>query len=281
MLSLVLSGVIVNVIMNSLTGSQSNKLVKKAGDSLAGRLCILKMYSFSAREKLGIAPENDLDFSLGSLASRNKLFPRNNILDTFDNIWRGGLPDVQNKDDEQLGEYFNLYIETYLMRDAVDDYGITDTDGFRRFLRACAAFSGQLINYNDLGVSAGVSGVTAKEWVKALQSMGIVFLLEPFSSNELKRIVKTPKLYFCDTGLCAYLSSWTSRDVLMNGAASGHYYENFVIGELLRNYAYGKNTVNLKFYRDNKMKEIAHRDVSLYHEPLRRTYLTTFLRERI
>ncbi|MBR7082401.1 MAG: DUF4143 domain-containing protein, partial [Clostridia bacterium] len=196
------------------------------------------------------------DFSLGSLVSRNKLFPRNNILDTFDNIWRGGLPDVQNKDDEQLGEYFNSYIETYLMRDAVDDYGITDTDGFRRFLRACAAFSGQLINYNDLGVSAGVSGVTAKEWVKALQSMGIVFLLEPFSSNELKRIVKTPKLYFCDTGFCAYLSSWTSRDVLMNGAASGHYYENYVIGELLRNYAYGKNTVNLNFYRDNKMKEI-------------------------
>ena len=239
-----------------LTGSQSKKLVKKAGDSLAGRLCILKMYSFSAREKLGIAPENDLDFSLGSLVSRSKLFPRNNILDTFDNIWRGGLPDVQNKDDEQLGEYFNSYIETYLMRDAVDDYGITDTDGFRRFLRACAAFSGQLINYNDLGVSAGVSGVTAKEWVKTLQSMGIVFLLEPFSSNELKRIVKTPKLYFCDTGFCAYLSSWTSRDVLMNGAVSGHYYENFVIGELLRNYAYGKNTVNLNFYRDNKMKEI-------------------------
>ncbi len=239
-----------------LTGSQSKKLVKKAGDSLAGRLCILKMYSFSVREKLGIAPENDLDFSLCSLVSRNKLFPRNNILDTFNNIWRGGLPDVQNKDDEQLGEYFNSYIETYLMRDAVDDYGITDTDGFRRFLRACAAFSGQLINYNDLGDSAGVSGVTAKEWVKALQSMGIVFLLEPFSSNELKRIVKTPKLYFCDTGFCAYLSSWTSRDVLMNGAASGHYYENYVIGELLRNFAYGKNTVNLNFYRDNKMKEI-------------------------
>ena len=121
-----------------LTGSQSKKLVKKAGDSLAGRLCILKMYRCSVREKLGIAPENDLDFSLSSLVSRNKLFPRNNILDTFDNIWRGGLPDVQNKDDEQLGEYFNSYIETYLMRDAVDDYGITDTDGFRRFLRACA-----------------------------------------------------------------------------------------------------------------------------------------------
>lgn len=239
-----------------LTGSQSKKLVKKAGDSLAGRLCILKMYSLSAREKLGIAPENDLEFSLKSLIARQKLFPANNILTTFENIWRGGLPDLQEKDEEQLGEYFNSYIETYLMRDAVDDYGITDTEDFRQFLRACAAFTGQLVNYNDLGASAGVSGVTAKDWVKILQSMGIVFLLEPYASNELKRLTKTPKLYFCDTGFCAYLSSWTSRDVLMNGAASGHYYENFVISELLRHYAYGKSKVNLNFYRDNKMKEI-------------------------
>ena len=239
-----------------LTGSQSKKLVKRAGDSLAGRLCVLKMYSLSAREKLGISPDEDLDFSLPSLLSRKRLFPSNNILTTFDNIWRGGLPDVQGKDEEQLGEYFNSYIETYLMRDAVDDYAITDTEGFRKFLRACAAFSGQLVNYNDLGLSAGVSGVTAKEWVKVLQSMGIVFLLEPYSSNELKRLVKTPKLYFCDTGFCAYLSSWTTRDVLMNGAASGHYYENYVIAELLRHYAYGRNKVNLNFYRDSKMKEI-------------------------
>lgn len=239
-----------------LTGSQSKKLVKKAGDSLAGRLCILKMYSLSAREKLGVDPADDLDFSLKSLTARKKLFGQNNILTTFENIWRGGLPDVQEKDEEQLGEYFNSYIETYLMRDAVDDYGISDTEGFRKFLRACAAFAGQLVNYNDLGASAGVSGVTAKDWVKVLQSMGIIFLLEPYASNELKRLTKTPKLYFCDTGFCAYLSSWTTRDVLMNGAASGHYYENYVIAEFLRHYAYGKNKVNLNFYRDNKMKEI-------------------------
>lgn len=239
-----------------LTGSQSKKLVKKAGDSLAGRLCILKMYSLSAREKLGVDPAEELVFSLPALTARKKLFGQNNILAVFENIWRGGLPDVQEKDGEQLGEYFNSYIETYLMRDAVDDYGIADTEGFRKFLRACAAFAGQLVNFNDLGASAGGSGVTAREWVRVLQSMGIVFLLEPYASNELKRLIKTPKLYFCDTGFCAYLSSWTTRDVLMNGAASGHYYENYVIAELLRHYAYGKNKVNLNFYRDNKMKEI-------------------------
>lgn len=142
------------------------------------------------------------------------------------------------------------------MRDAVDDNGISDTEGFRKFLRACAAFTGQLLNYNDLAVSAGVTGATAKEWVKVLESMGITTLLEPYASNELKRLIKTPNLYFCDTWLCAYLSSWTSRDVLMNGAASGHYFENLVAGEFIRNYAYGKTRANLTFYRDRNMKEI-------------------------
>ena len=239
-----------------LTGSQSKKLMKKAGDSLAGRLCVLKMYSLSQRELLGVYPEEEIKFSYPAWASRKALFPESDVLDTFERIWRGGMPDVQTLNQEQMQEYFNSYIETYLMRDAVDDNGISDTEGFRKFLRACAAFAGQLLNYNDLAVSAGVSGATAKEWVKVLQSMGIITLLEPYASNELKRLIKTPKLYFCDTGLCAYLSSWTSRDVLMNGAASGHYFENYVVGEFVRNYAYGKSRVNLNFYRDRNMKEI-------------------------
>ena len=239
-----------------LTGSQSRKLMKKAGDSLTGRLCVLRMYSLSQHELMNIYPETDLEFSYSDWSSRKLLFPENDIVDTFGRIWRGGMPDVQTLDSEQLHEYFNSYIETYLMRDAVDDNGITDTEGFRRFLRACAAFTGQLLNYNDLAASSGVSGVTAKEWVRVLQSMGIITLLKPYASNELNRLIKTPKLYFCDTGLCAYLSSWTSRDVLMNGAASGHFYENHVINQFIRNYSYGKKKVNLNFYRDRNMKEI-------------------------
>lgn len=238
-----------------LTGSQSKKLMKNAGDSLAGRLCVLKLYSLSQRELAGVSTE-DFDFSFDALQNRAKAFPQNNVLDTFARIWRGGMPDVQSMDSEQMQEYFNSYIETYLMRDAVDDNGIADTEGFRKLLRACAAFTGQLLNYNDLATAAGVSGVTAKEWVRVLQSMGIVTLLEPYASNELKRLIKTPKLYFCDTGLCAFLSSWTSRDVLMNGAAAGHYYENYVVGEFLRNYAYGSEKANLNFYRDRNQKEI-------------------------
>ena len=183
-------------------------------------------------------------------------YPENNILDVYTRIWEGGMPDTLSMDAELRREYWNSYIDTYLMRDAVDDNGIQDTEGFRRFLRACAAFAGNLINYNDLGSAAGVSGVTAKEWTKVLQSMGIIYLLEPFHANELKRMIKTPKLYFCDTGLCAFLSSWTSCDTLMNGAASGHFLENYVVTEMLRNAAYGSKDINLNFYRDTNQKEI-------------------------
>lgn len=217
-----------------LTGSESKKLLKEAGDSLAGRICILRMYSLSQREKQGIIniPEFELDFA--KLMERQKFFKTNNLVDVFDYVWHGGMPGTIEMDEEQLGEYYSSYIDTYLMRDAVDDNGITDINGFRKVLKACAAFVGNLINYSDIASAGGVSVPTAKSWVKILQSMGIIYLLEPYSNNELKRLVKTPKLYFCDTGLAAYLSMWTSRDVLMNGAASGHYFENYVVGEFLR-----------------------------------------------
>ena len=239
-----------------LTGSQSKKLRRLAGDTLAGRLGVLTLYSFSQKELYGASPEETLDLSFSALADRVERAPTNNILSTFDQIFRGGMPDAQGLDDESLRLYFESYVETYLMRDAVDDNGITNLEGFRRFLCACAAFNGQLLNYQDLGAAADVSGVTAKDWVRVLQSMGILTLLEPFSTNELSRLVKTPKLYFNDTGLCAYLSSWTTRDVLMNGAAAGHYYEAFVVGSFLREQAYGPAAMNVNYYRDRDKREI-------------------------
>lgn len=239
-----------------LTGSESKKLLKNAGDSLAGRVCILKMYSLSLKEKIGITSIADIRYTFEDLTEREKLFPAYNLNQIYEHIWKGGMPAMQNFDAEQMNSYYSSYIETYLMRDAVDDNGISDTEGFRRVLSACAAFVGNLVNYSDLAIAGGVSVPTAKSWVKVLQTMGIVFLLDTYSNNELKRLVKTPKLYFCDTGLAAYLSMWTSKDVLMNGAASGHYFENYVVGELLRNTAYGESNVNMTYYRDTNQKEI-------------------------
>lgn len=239
-----------------LTGSESKKLLREARDSLAGRICILKMYSLSQREKAGKCDLGKMEFSYDALFKRSGEFPENDLPNVYTHIWEGGMPGTIGMNAEQRMEYYESYIETYLMRDAVDDNGISDTEGFRKVLRACAAFAGNLVNYSDLAQTGNVSVPTAKEWIKILQSMGIIFLLEPFSNNELKRMIKTPKLYFCDTGLCAYLSMWTSMETLMNGAASGHYYENYVVSEFLRMYACSKDRVNMTFYRDTNQKEI-------------------------
>ena len=239
-----------------LTGSESRKLLKEARDSLAGRICILKMFSLSQREKTGRSDQGEMRFSLRELSERAKDCPENDIRDVYTHIWEGGMPGTIGMTSEQRMEYYESYIETFLMRDAVDDNGIIDTEGFRKVLRACAAFAGNLINYSDIAQAGNVSVPTAKEWVKILSSMGIVYLMEPFSNNALKRLVKTPKLYFTDTGLLAHLSMWTSMETLMNGAASGYFYENYVVTEFLRMYSYSKNKVNMTFYRDANQKEI-------------------------
>ena len=239
-----------------LTGSESKKLLKEAGDSLAGRICILRMYSLSLKEKQGVPYIGNLQFSLQELMDRESKVPPIDINQLFEHIWHGGMPGTLAFDAEQLYSYYSSYIDTYLMRDAVDDNGITDTEGFRKVLVACSAFVGNLVNYSDIANAGGVSVPTAKSWIKILQNMGIIFLLDAYSNNELKRLVKTPKLYFCDTGLAAYLSMWTSKDVLMNGAASGHFFENYVVGELIRNNAYGENVSNMTYYRDTNQKEI-------------------------
>lgn len=239
-----------------LTGSQSKKLRKTAGDTLAGRLVTLNLYSLSQREIAHVPEIGTPSFSYADLLERQKRFPTNNVVDTFERIWRGGMPEAQGLNESMLATYFDSYVETYLMRDAVDDNGIQDTEGFRRFLRACAALTGELLNYSNLARAADVSVATAKEWTGILAGMGIIYLLEPFSNNALKRLVKTPKLYFCDTGLAAHLSMWPSANVLMAGAASGHFYETHVVMELVRSYTYAGSKANLTFYRDRDGREI-------------------------
>lgn len=239
-----------------ITGSQQYKMMKEVRESLTGRIAILTLYSLSQREKAGIVLENELDFSLDALLERQTHFKKNNIVDVFNHIWTGGMPDIQEADSEIRDDYFNSYIETYLMRDATEVGGITDTVKFSAFLSACAALTAQQVNYATLAEAAEISEPTAKRWLNVLQGLGIIYLLKPYENNELKRLVKTPKLYFCDTSLCAYLSMWLSPDTLRQGAASGHYYENYVVMELVKNYAYSKNKVNICYYRDDKAKEI-------------------------
>ncbi|MCL2045507.1 MAG: ATP-binding protein [Oscillospiraceae bacterium] len=239
-----------------LTGSQQYNMMKNVQESLAGRVGILQLYGFAMNEKDGIVFENELDFSLACLLSRQEQSKKNDITYVFEYIWRGGLPQLFHADDEQRQEYFNSYINTYLMRDAADLGSVNDALRFGRFLRACAALVGQQVNYKTLADASEISQPTSKVWLELLESMGIVYLLQPYSNNLLKRLAKTPKLYFCDTGFAAYLAMWPSWETLMNGAASGHYFENFIVMELRKSYSYSQKDAYMTYYRDSNAKEI-------------------------
>ena len=239
-----------------LTGSQQYGMMKKVRETLAGRIGILELYSLSEREKNGIVFDDELDFSLEALRKRRLRVPKNDVINVFNHICEGGMPGIIGVDDELRGEYFNSYIDTYLMRDVAEAGGITDAVKFRKFLLGCAALTSEQVNYATLAEAADITQPTAKEWLRVLEGLHIIYLLQPYSNNALKRLSKTPKLYFCDTGLCAYLSMWLTPDVLRGGAASGHFYENYVVMELVKNYAYSKNKANVTYYRDANAKEI-------------------------
>ena len=239
-----------------LTGSQRKKLMEKSRETLAGRLGILKLYGLSQREKAGVLYPPELDFSMESLLERSASLPENDIDAVFEHIRRGGFADVLKATPSQMQVYYQSYVDNYLVADAVNDEGIKDTAAFRRFLRACAALVGNLLNFKTLADSAGVSVQTARKWLDILQDMDVVYLLEPYSNNELKRLTKTPKLYFCDTGLCAYLTRWLTTESLRFGAAAGHFFENYVVMELIKNYAYSETPALLSFFRDSNAKEI-------------------------
>lgn len=239
-----------------LTGSQQYSMMKNVRETLAGRIGIMELFSLSQNEKDGIMFESDLDFSLPCLLQRQAIAPKNDVIHVFEHIWRGGMPQVLYADAEQRQEYFSAYVDTYLMRDVAELGGVVDSLRFRKFLSVCAALVSDQLNYRTLAEAAEIAQPTAKQWLTLLEGMGIVYLLRPYANNELKRLTKTPKLYFCDTGLCAYLSMWLTPETLMNGAANGRFFENYVVIELLKYYSYSKAKANMSYYRDSNAKEI-------------------------
>jgi len=239
-----------------LTGSQQYAVMKNVRESLAGRIGLMQLFGLSKNERDGVFFDDDLDFSLSCLQQRSLKVKKNDVVDTFQHIWNGSMPQLLHADAEQRQMYYDSYIDTYLMRDVAELGGITDSVRFRRFMTACASLASEQLNYRTLADASGISQPTSKEWVAILEGLGILYLLKPYFNNTLKRLSKTPKLYFCDTGLCAHLSMWLTKETLMNGAASGHFYENHVVMELVKNYAYSKTKVNLSYYRDSNAKEI-------------------------
>ena len=239
-----------------LTGSEQYGMIKNISESLAGRVGIITLYPLSYQEINGFMFDAPLDLSLSGLLRRQsqaKPFDENDI---FDVIWRGGMPQVQSATAEEHAAYYSSYIRTYLLRDIANIGGVTDEVRFNKFLTACAANVAGQLNINTLASIAEISAPTAKSWLMLLERLHVIRLLQPFSSNRFKRLAKTPKLYFTDTGLCAFLSKWLSRDTLLNGNAAGHYFENFVLMELIKDLDCSTQNYDLTYFRDSNKKEI-------------------------
>jgi len=217
-----------------LSGSQPFKLMDMVSDSLAGRIAIIEMTPLSLREIM-----ND-EFKTPFLPTLEYIQERNISVKKPDNIWkiihRGGYPEIQDQNMD-WNMYFSSYIKTYLERDVRELAAVQDLDAFRRFMVACAARTGQMLNYANIAEEVGKDANTIKNWVSILEASGIVYILEPFANSALKRVIKTPKMYFRDTGLVAYLTRWLTPDTLANGAMRGEMFETFVISEILKSYS--------------------------------------------
>lgn len=217
-----------------LSGSQPSKLMDMASDSLAGRIAIIEITPLSLREIM-----ND-ECKIPFLPTLEYIQERNNTVKRPDNIWkiihRGGYPELQNQNID-WNMYFSSYIKTYLERDVRELAAVQDLDAFRRFMVACAARTGQMLNYANIADEVGKDANTIKNWISILEASGIIYILEPFSNTALKRGIKTPKIYFRDTGLVAYLTRWLTPDTLANGAMRGEIFETFVISEILKSYS--------------------------------------------
>ncbi|SEA40898.1 protein of unknown function [Thiothrix caldifontis] len=170
--------------------------------------------------------------------------------------------------------FYNAYLQTYLQRDVRDLTRVGDERAFLLFLRAAAARTGQLLNYADLARDVDIDQKTAKAWLSILETSGIVYLLQPYHNNVTKRLLKTPKLYFLDTGLCAYLTQWSSPETLEAGAMSGAILENWLLVEILKSWWHNGQTPAVYFYRDKEQREIdllIERDNTLYPVEFKKT----------
>lgn len=239
-----------------LTGSQQFSMMKHITESLAGRVGIMNLHPLSYSEINGVSFSEPLTFELDALLRREAEAAPFDLNTIFEFIWRGGMPQVQLADAEQRSAYYDSYINTYIMRDVTNEGGVSDFYKFSKFLSACAATVGDQLNIANLASITGISAPTASAWLDLLQGLHIVYLLVPYANNKLKRLAKTPKLYFWDTGLCAYLAKWLTKDTLLQGHDCGKYFENYVICELLKELHYSSANFDLSYFRDSNSKEI-------------------------
>ncbi len=244
-----------------LTGSQPFHLMQGLSESLAGRVGILNLLGFSNLESHGLGacavspflPERAwVDAQQSSWNGKNP----QSIQALYAAIWQGSFPALVIDPDMDRDLYFASYVQTYIQRDVRQLARVGDEQAFLRFIRSAAARTGQLLNMADLARDADISPNTAKAWLSILEVSGLIYLLQPWYSNLTKRLVKTPKLYFMDTGLCAYLTQWSSPETLEAGAMSGAIFETWCVVEIIKSYWHNGQRAPLYYFRNRDQQEI-------------------------
>jgi len=239
-----------------LTGSQQMKIMEKAKESLAGRVSILELQTLCLREI------NNIDFNKHFIPTNEYILLREQKLKKYNNIWgiihRGMYPELYRSNRDWI-DFYSSYVKTYVERDVFEEINIKDEITFTKFLISIASRTGQLLNKQNIADEVGVSAKTIDSWLSILEKTGLIYILEPYYSNHLTRAIKTPKIYFKDTGLACYLTRWTTPEALENGAMAGHMFETFVVNEIIKSFTNeGKEyQFNLFYYRgkDNDVKE--------------------------
>ena len=238
-----------------LTGSQQFHMMKNVTESLAGRVAIVDLKGLSLKElddleQVPFIPTAD------NIENMRKSSKYHDLTDIYQKIWRGSYPEVNTNTDTDWETFYKSYLRTYIERDIKDLNAVKNEMDFIKFLKVLAARTGQMLDYTDISKEVGVSSPTIKSWVSILVSSNIVYLLQPYFSNINKRIVKTPKIYFMDTGLCSYLTNWDNSQVLESGAMSGAIFETYVVSEIIKSYAHNIKEPNIYYYRDKDKREI-------------------------
>lgn len=239
-----------------LTGSQMFHMMKGVGESLAGRVGIVTLPSLSYDELVGLSSAPPFIPSINAFTSKLKSCPALKLAELYRHIYRGSMPALAINPQMNTDIFFSSYVQTYLQRDVKDLTQVGDELAFLRYLSCVAARTGQQLNYADMAKDTGISPPTAKQWMSILVSSGLVYLLEPYYNNTLKRIIKSPKIYMMDTGLCSYLTRWSSPETLEAGAMSGAIFETWVVSEIVKNYYNQGKRPPLFYYRDKDQKEI-------------------------
>ena len=240
-----------------LSGSQQFEMMKNVSESLAGRLGILNLPGISLRERYGVSFREPFLPTDDYFADRQKEKANIPYADVWNIIHRGSYPELCANPDYDWQMFFASYVRTYIERDVRDLAQVGDEVKFTQFMTVAASCTGQLLNLASLARDVGISQPTAERWMSILVASNLVALLTPYYNNITKRTVKTPKLFFLDTGLAAYLTRWNTPEVMKNGAMAGAFFETFIVGEIIKSYANkGILDLPLYFYRDRDGNEI-------------------------